>query len=877
MKASKSVFYVLLFLFTSYTALYAQTTLKYTVNEAWTFSKEHGEAAIVSFPHTWNAADAIDDQPGFYRGKATYSKEIYIPISYREKSVYIYFEGANQVTDLYINGRHVGTHKGGYTRFNFEISESLKWDEPNDFEVVVTNAHDEMIPPLSADFTFFGGIYRDVYLEVKEKLHISPTDMASTGIYVTTPEVNEKQASVNVKTLLNNASHHEKEVVVRHAVYNPAGVSVYETQTEEKITAGEANYVHEMAFQLASPLLWSIETPQLYTLKTTVVEKHTERQLDESLTTFGLRWYHFSADEGFFLNGKHVKLIGTNRHQDYLNKGNALEDQYHVSDIQLLKSMGGNFLRISHYPQDPLVLEMCDKLGIVASVEIPIVNAVTEKQAFLDNSLFMAEEMVKQNFNHPALVIWSYMNEVMLRPPYTPEEAAYQPYCNEVNRQASAIENRIRELDPFRYTMIAFHGSVKAYEAAGLFEVPMIIGWNLYQGWYGEGLHRFDSFLHDYHANYPTKPTIISEYGADVDTRIHSFEPVRFDFSVEYGDLYHEHYRKTILTTDFIAGAAIWNLNDFHSEPRSDAVPHINSKGITGLDRTPKNTFYLYKAYLTTAPFVKIASTDWQNRSGQETSPGISSQKIKVYSNQSRVTVYHNGKKLGQVRIKDNVGEIEIPFKQGQNLIEARIKKSTDICVADFQVIPQKIGSDFRELNVALGSRRYFEEKDSKTSWNPEKPYEPGGWGYIGGEPFEAKTRFGSLPAAAVNILGTDLDPIFQTQRVAIKQFKADVPFGKYAVYLYWADLSTSAPTESLAYNLGNDAILENTEARVFDVLINGATVLENFDIPNQVGTQRSIVKKFLVDVVNADGITVEFAPQKGETILNAIKILKIN
>jgi beta-galactosidase len=877
MKASKSVLYIFLLHFLSYGALYAQNLHKYTINEAWIFNKEHGVEKIISFPHTWNAQDAGDDEPGFYRGKSTYKKKMYIPNSYKEKTVYIYFEGANQVTNLYINGLHVGEHKGGYTRFNFEISKFLKWNENNSFEIVVTNAHDEMIPPLSADFTFFGGIYRDVYLEVKENLHISPTDMASTGIYIATPKVDKSQASVSVKMLINNTLDQDQEVILKHAVYDPQGIEVYKIQMVDKIAALSSNLIKETSFQINSPLLWSIESPQLYTLKTTIVEKSTKKLLDESLNTFGLRWYSFSADKGFFLNGNHVKLIGTNRHQDYLNKGNALEDAYHVQDIRLLKSMGGNFIRISHYPQDPLILEMCDKLGIVASVEIPIVNAVTEHQEFLDNSIFMAEEMVKQNYNHPALVIWSYMNEVMLRPPYTSKDAAYGPYCTEVNRQAQAIENKIRELDPFRHTMIAFHGSVSAYEDAKLFDVPMIIGWNLYQGWYGDGLQHFDTFLTSYRNQYPTKPTLISEYGADVDTRIHSFKPERFDFSVEYGDLYHEHYRNTILANDFIAGAAIWNLNDFHSEPRNDAVPHINSKGITGLNRIPKNTFYLYKAHLTTDPFVKIASTDWQNRSGEETLPGISTQKIKVYSNQDKVMIYHNGKKIGQIRIKNNVGEIEIPFKQGQNLIEARVKKSTDIYMINFDVIPRKLGPNFQELNVMLGSNRYFEEKDTKTSWVPEKQYEVGGWGYVGGKQFKAKTKFGQLPAAALNILGTDLDPIFQTQRVNIEQFKADVSFGRYAIYLYWADLTPNTTTETLVYNLGNDAIMEDANDRVFDVLINASTILENFDIPNEVGTQQFIVKKFMVDVKNSDGITVEFKPKKGNTILNAIKILKVD
>ncbi len=857
--------------------LLAQRPVMYSINEAWAFSKAGDAERIVSFPHTWNAVDARDDEPGFYRGEGTYRKQVHIPGSHRGKTVYICFEGANQVATLTVNGREVGVHKGGYARFNFDITDYLHWDRDNDFEIAVTNAHDEAIPPLSADFTFFGGVYRDVYLTVKERLHISPTDMASTGIYVATPQVSETRASVHVTTLLNNGFAREVGATVRHTVYDPAGAVVYRTETDETIAAGAANHVHKAVFELADPALWCTETPQLYAVKTTVTDKATQRPLDEERTTFGLRWYRFSADSGFFLNGRHVKLVGTNRHQDYLGKGNALEDQYHVHDMRLLKAMGGNFIRISHYPQDPLVLDMCDRLGIVASVEIPIVNAVTERQDFLSNSLLMAEELVKQHFNHPALVIWSYMNEVMLRPPYTSTDAAYQSYCAEVNRQALAIERRIRTLDPARYTMIAFHGSMKAYADAGLFDVPMVIGWNLYQGWYSDGFHHLDAFLDQYRVAYPNKPTILSEYGADVDTRIHSFQPERFDFSVEYGDLYHEHYLKTIRTSDFLAGAAIWNLNDFHSEPRNDAVPHINSKGITGLDRKPKNTYHLYKAFLTTEPFVKIASTDWRSRSGAETAPGVSLQPIKVYANSDSVTVYHQGEALATIPIADNVGEIDIPFRQGENRIEVRANGVSDGCIVDFAVVPLRLGSDFTELAVALGSKRHFDERDTRTAWIPERPYAQGGWGYVGGEPYRAKTRFGQLPAAALNILGTDLDPLFQTQRVGIERFKADVPDGRYAVYFYWADLRADAPVEALAYNLGNDAIAEAAGERVFDVVINGVPVLERVDIPRQVGVQRAMVKKCLVDAYDGEGITIMFSPVKGQAILNAIKLLKVN
>ncbi len=853
---------------------------KFTINEAWKFyTEETGKSRtrIVSFPHTWNNSDVLDDQPGFFRGTGVYSKTLAVPADYKNKTVYIYFEGANQVTDVYINGRPAGQHKGGYTRFCFDISPFLKFGENNEISIHVNNAHNVSIPPLSADFTFFGGVYRDVYLDVKEKVHISPADLASSGVYIRTPRVTAQRADAEIETVLDNKTSLAQELIIEHCILRPDGRETERKEISLRLAPNQTGHRIHSAHTINDPQLWSTETPQLYRVKTTVKDKKTGKVWDETTHTFGLRWFRFDPEKGFFLNDQYLKLIGTNRHQDFKEKGNALEDAYHIRDMKLLKAMGGNFLRISHYPQDPLILEMCDQLGILASVEIPIVNAVTESQAFLDNSVFMAEEMVRQNFNHPSLIMWSYMNEVMLRPPYKATDAAYLPYCREVNRQALAIEKKIREMDPARYTMVAFHGSVKAYEDAGLFDVPMIIGWNLYQGWYSDKLENFDQFLLNYHAKYPDKPTIISEYGADVDSRIHSSHPERFDFSVEYGDLYHEHYLKTILKFDFLAAAALWNLNDFHSEVRKNAVPHINSKGITELDRTPKNTYHLYQARLTTTPLVKIASSDWQNRAGAATSAGVCTQAVKIYANRSPVSVFHNGKKVAEAVITDGTGQVEIPFREGINRIEARLEKEnlSDVYVVNFTLYPQKLSSAFRELNVLLGTQRSFEEKETATHWIPEKPYETGSWGFTGGEAYRSKTRFGELPAAEINILGTSLDPIFQSQRVGIETFKADVPPGKYAIYLYWADLSTPENEEAIPYNLGNDSVGEKTTEHLMDVFINQVKVLEAYSPALEAGIQRAVIKKLETDI-SGEGLTVGFKSLKGKSILNAIKILKI-
>jgi beta-galactosidase len=847
----------LLFFALSPLLIYAQS---FSINEGWTFKSEGAKEQKVSFPHTWNAMDAQDETPGYSRTVGVYTRKLSTPASYAGKVVYLQFEGANQITEVFLDEKRVGKHQGGYTRFNFDLTPYLRPGQTQELKIMVDNRHNAHIAPLSADFTFFGGIYRDVYLDVREALHISPLDFASSGVYVETPRVSTAEATLEISTLINNHSSEQKEIQVLHTLKDPNGKVLASLTLNVNPEANTSNQRVKGKIHVPKPRLWTPDTPYLYTVETKVLEKGHLR--DECTTKTGFRWFEFNADTGFHLNGKPLKLIGTSRHQDFKDKGYALEDAHHIRDIELLKNMGGNFLRIAHYPQDPLILEMCDKLGILASVEIPIVNAVTESAAFSNQSVYMAEEMVKQNINHPSLIVWSYMNEVMLRPPYKNTESPYVPYCQEVHKQAKAIQDKIKQLDSSRPTMIAFHGNVKAYEDANLFSVPDIIGWNLYQGWYSDKPEQLDTFLKKYREKYPAKPTILSEYGADVDVRIHTQSPERFDYSVEYGDLYHEHYLKTILNSPFLAGAAIWNLNDFYSEVRKNTVPHVNSKGITGLDRKPKNTYFLYQAHLLNQAFVRFASKEWQQRPE-------GTHEIKIYSNSSQVTLYINNKKWGKLKVNSGIAKTHLNLPAGKHILRAHISGAEDSF--EVLVLPSQ---NFNEINMALGSKRYFWDENTKTLWEPEKAYEPGSYGYIGGQALRPKTRYGELPTAEVRIKGTDLSPLFLTQRIGIEKFKADLPAGKYAVYLYWAELNGTEPADAIAYNLGNDAIQELAGKRSFNVKVHGMALLENYEIDKEAGIQQAAVKKFNIDL-KEDGLTIEFIPIEGSTLLNAIKIIK--
>lgn len=878
--------------------IFAQTKLanqevNYSINEAWKFSKENNPDSYkmdfsdanwstITIPHTWNNEDAMDETPGFYRGACWYRRSVFIGNEAKDKIAILNFDGANQVVELYVNEVLVGKHIGGYTAFNFDITKNIQPGKSNLIAIKVDNSYNQNIPPLTADFTFFGGINRPISLRFVAPIHISTADFASSGIYVKTSQVSDKEAMVSVKTIVKNELSENSKILIIQKYINPKGEIVKIAKSKLTLKSGESKTFESSAIQIANPDLWSPEAPKLYKIVTLIVDKNNQL-LQEMETLFGLRWFEFTADNGFYLNGKPLKLIGVSRHEVYSEIGNALRDEFHIQDIKLIKEMGGNFLRIAHYPQDQNILDWCDKLGIVTMIEIPIVNAITENNTFLDNSLHMAEEMVKQNYNHPSLVIWAYMNEVMLRPPFKKDPERHALYCKELNRQANELEKLIRNLDSSRPTLITCHGSMAAYQEAGLFEIPKIVGLNLYQGWYSGTFSGFDNYLDEFHKQYPKTPVIVTEYGADVDSRLHSFLPERFDYTQEYGNLFHEHYLKTILDRKFISGAAIWNLNDFFSEGRAASVPHVNNKGITGLNREKKDTYLLYQANFLKKPFVAFGSNSWYNRAGQETQPGSCIQNVSIYSNLPKIEVTSNSKNLGEYKTENGVVVVPIPFSNGINVISATAKNGidevTDFYKTNFQVIPNQIqDASFESLNVMLGSNRYYEDKSASICWIPEQTYVKGSWGFIGGKPFKTNTRFGKLPASELDILNTTQDPIFQTQRNAIEEFKADVANGIYEVYFYWAHLIPKVQKEALAYNLGNTTSYENADNYVFDVVVNGNTLLKDFDIPNQIGTERAVIKNTSVSVNDGKGISIKFNPGKGgATYLNAIRIVKIN
>lgn len=860
-----------------------------SLNDQWQFSKDQsGNAAVpgltnlswekLSLPHTWNALDVMDDVPGYYRGAGWYKRKLKIDPALKGKDIFISFNGAYQETEVYINGKLAGSHIGGYTKFIIPVTKFLNYQD-DEIEVKVNNRFNEDIPPLTADFTFFGGIYRNVNLIVTNPVHFSKSDHGSSGVYITTPAVSKAAAAVQVKSLIENTSSATEKVQISTDLVDAEGKTVTSQISALTIPAGSAKEIIQDFKSVKTPHLWSPEDPYLYRAITRIISSKTKTVIDEVSNPLGFRWFKFDAATGFFLNDKPLKLIGASRHQDYEGLGNAVPDALQIRDIELLKKMGGNFLRVAHYPQDPQILEACDRLGILASVEIPLVNTITESEAFTQNSKNMLVEMIRQSYNHPSVVIWAYMNEILLRTKFGNDKPRQEIYFKHIAELAQKLEDLTRKEDPSRYTMIANHGAFEAYNRIGLTKIPMIVGWNLYSGWYGGTLDDFGKFLDKHHQELSDKPMLVTEYGADADPRIRSFSPVRFDKSIEYAIKFNQVYLNEIIAKPFVSGAMVWNLADFNSETREETMPHINNKGLLTLGRQPKDTYYLYQAYLLKEPFLKIASAAWTNRTGTaDSAAAISTQPLQAATNLKSAELFLNGKSLGVKDAVDHICEWQVPFVNGANKLRVISGGSSDELDVDFQLQPFSFASatvPFRNINILAGSRRFYTDEKEHQLWIPDQAYKKGSWGYVGGESYKGTNNRMSY-GSDKNILETDNDPIYQTQLVGIEQFRFDVPDGEYELSLYFAELIGGIAKEALAYNLDNNHVKEKDETRIFNVAVNGQSFLNNFNLAADYGYAAAVKKTTRVTVQNGKGILIGFTPVQGKPVLNALQLRKI-
>lgn len=829
----------------------------------------------VHLPHTWNA-DAYSTR-NYRRGSSWYKKE-FRPDAAQivGKQLYLKFDAVNSLADVYLNGELLTTHKGGYSAFIVDVTDKIKPDAVNKLMVHVNNQNDK-IPPLSGDFTIFGGIYRNVWLISAQKQHISLTDYASPGVYVDLPSVNENRADISVRGTLVNHDTQRTALKLAVEVLDADGKSVAQSLQNVKVD-GRGEFAFKEQLLLEHPQLWSPDSPYLYKVKVSLKDVHGKELKDETTAPLGIRWFSVDTKEGFKLNGKPLKLMGACRHQDQTPMGIALSDEMHRRDMQLLKDMGANFVRLAHYPQDDAVLRACDELGMLVWEEIPVVDLIALGDEFRENATDALREMIRQHYNHPSVIMWGYMNEAVIQLQYRVKKQQLNAFYENTLSLARHLEETLKTEDPYRLSTMAYHGH-QIYNEIGLSNVADISGWNLYQGWYENDFSSFDRFIDEEYRKYPHRPLIISEFGAGSDSRLQSLEPQIFDFSMQWQQLFLEHYLPAIMKRPFIIGATEWNFIDFSSASRQESTPHINNKGLMYNDRRPKDVFYYFQAFLRKdVPVLHIAVEDWKHRTVLSDGEVVE-HPVKVYSNLDKAVLTVNGKQLSVKDMENCHALWQVPLAAGRNILKVSgtyqgkmVDENSEVFVKMQPRYLTLTNSKQLELAVNVGSNCFFTDDKSNLCWLPDQAYTPGSWGYVEGEIFRRSAeRIGTTAA----IEDTPNVPLLQTKRKDIKAYRFDLPNGEYEVELLLADLN--ARSERVTYDLGATASFDDLDFQgsIFNVSINNQPWLNRFSPAIEVGGNRCISRKLRIGVTDGK-LSVDFEAVKGTTFLNAIKILRV-
>lgn len=596
--------------------------------------------STVTVPHTWNNVDGQDgpdtggDPNGrnYYRGIGRYRRHVSLPLGYAGRRLFLQFDGSNLITDVWVNGFYVGRHEGGFTAFRFDVTDVVNTAPGNDnvIAVKVDNSNPVGIAPLSADFTFFGGIYREVALIATDPLALDMLDFGSAGVYLTQRAVSQASADLEIKSLVRNASAAMKTFAVKSIVVDRTSTIVATRVTRTTLAAFTAGTVFQNV-TVVNPHLWDgLNDPYLYSVFVEIHDGDETGPLRDLAPPqpLGFRWYSLDPNAGFFLNGHYLDLHGVNRHQDRLNKGWAISQADHDQDMRLIEEIGATAVRLAHYPHAQYFYSLADKNGMIVWAELPIVNGVGGA-AFAANARLQLIELIRQNYNHPAIVFWSLANEIKLgasvRDPMT--------VLTDLNALA-------KQEDATRITTLAH---CCASDTDPTTTVTDTVAYNPYFGWYYGSSSEFGGWADTLHRTTPQRTIAVSEYGAGASILAHAENAGLSDRHYEeYQARLHETHWIAMKTRPFLWGKFVWNMFDFASDSRNEGdTPGRNDKGLVTYDRvTRKDAFYWYKANWRTTPVVYIASRRWTERT-------VSTTDVKVYSNGDSVELLVNGVSLG--------------------------------------------------------------------------------------------------------------------------------------------------------------------------------------------------------------------------------------
>lgn len=601
----------------------------------------------VKLPHTWNALDSLQTS-GYRRAASWYRKHLVITEAQLEQRLYLRFGAAGQRARVYLNGQVLVDHNGGYSAFTAELTGNLHVGD-NQIDVWVTNQSASNIAPQSADFTFYGGLYRSVRLITGPPVSISRKHYGGPGYRIWSETVSATSSDVHVEVQVDNGTTSSKSLKIFARLLDLDGTVVSSGSTEITISANTTTPVSVSMPNVINPRLWSPERPELYRLQ--IALSDNGEVIDWAETNHGFRWFDFTAAKGFFLNGEPYPLRGVNRHQDFFEEGNALNLHRHYDDIKLIKETGANWLRLAHYQQDDYILQLCDQLGLLVWEEIPYVNG--GDPAILGPTLHsMMKEMIEQHFNHPSIIIWGTGNEVKMN---SATEAAA------IRNLLSDLQDQIHAEDPVRPAGYVSYDETFTVDY-GITDLIDVMGYNLYRGWYNSNYTTLVERLEELHTASPNTPLLLTEFGAGSDLTIHTETPSMQDFSVEYQNDFLAAHLDQIEQLDWLCGATWWNFADFGSANRGDSIPHVNQKGLVTFTRQKKDAFYLMKSRWSNEPVVYLESPFWTERDGFE------KKNFQVFTNMNTVELFQNGISLG---IQSEGFSWEVTLAEGDNVLLA--------------------------------------------------------------------------------------------------------------------------------------------------------------------------------------------------------------
>ncbi len=627
-----------------------------SLNQGWSFYKNSSDISVstgaieVNLPHTWNAEDGQDGGNDYFRGTCIYKKTISKSDLPQAEQYYLEIRGANSSADVYLNGKALAHHDGGYSTWRVNITNDLA--EENELCIAVDNAPNDRVYPQMADFTFYGGLYRSVNLIATENTHFDLDYYGGSGIKVT-PAVDGTCAKVEIETFVTDMAENDEIV---YTVKDKSGSNV----TSVKTSATKVELV------IDNVTLWDgRKNPYLYTAEAQIVRG--EAVVDTVSTRFGCRTFKIDPERGFILNGKDYPLRGVSRHQDRLGIGNALLPEHHEEDIKLILEVGATTIRLAHYQHDQYFYDLCDEVGLVIWAEIPYISK--HMPGGRENTISQMKELITQNYNHASIFVWGLSNEITMNGEADPD----------LLDNHRVLNNLVHEMDKTRLTTMACV-SMCSMDAEYV-QIPDVVSYNHYFGWYGGDTSMNGPWFDEFHAKFPNKPIGISEYGCEA-LNWHTSNPVQGDYTEEYQAYYHEELIKQLFSRPYIWATHVWNMFDFGADARSEGGENgQNHKGLVTMDRKyKKDAFYAYKAWLSDEPFVHLCGKRYVDRVEDVT-------KVTVYSNLPEVELFANGQSIGKKVAEDhffyfevpNVGETTLVAVAGDLKDEGTIRKVSEM------------------------------------------------------------------------------------------------------------------------------------------------------------------------------------------------------